>query len=67
MKELKITVKFNVNFLSMVLKCTLYLAMCVFFFKKAIDFTIYFYYNENVGSPFFVKFSFQNQFAGGFS
>ena len=48
----------NVRFIS---QC-----VCVFF-KKAIDFTIYFYYNENVGSPFFVKFSFQNQFAGGFS
>ena len=36
------------------------------FFKKAVDFTIYFYYNKNVGSPFFVKFSFQIHFAGGF-
>ena len=36
------------------------------FFEKAVDFTIDFDYNKNVGSPFFVTFAFQNQFAGAF-
>ena len=37
------------------------------FLERAVDFTIYLYYNKHVGSTFFIKFSFQNQFAGGFS
>ena len=35
------------------------------FFEIAVEFPIYLY-NKNVGSPFLVKFSFQNQLAGGF-
>ena len=63
-KELKIIIKFNVNFLSMALKDTFSLTMSVF--ERALDFTIYLCYNKNVGSPFFVKFFCQNQPAGGF-
>ena len=37
------------------------------FFERAFDFTISFYYNKNIDSPFFVQFSFQKQFAGGFA
>ena len=36
------------------------------FLERVVDFTISFYYNKNVGSPFFVKFFFQNQSAGTF-
>ena len=49
--ELKISIKVNVNF---------------FFLERTVDFTIPPYDNKNVGSLFFVKFPFQNQFAGGF-
>ena len=56
MKELKITIKFNVNFLSMSLKDT-FSSQCLFF-ERAVDFMIYLYYNKNVGSPFFIKFLF---------
>ena len=48
----------------MVVKYTLSLAMS--FFERAVDFTISLYYNKYVGLPFFIKLSFQNQFAGGF-
>ena len=48
LKQKTITVKFNVNFLSMGLKKTFPHNVC--FFERAINFTISLYYNKNVGS-----------------
>ena len=36
------------------------------FFERAVDFSIYFYYNKDAGSPIFNKILDQNQFAGDF-
>ena len=62
-KELKIIIKFNVNFRSTVIKYTF--PSQSLFFGRRVDFTIS-PYNKNVGSPFSVKSSFQNQFRGSF-
>ena len=35
------------------------------FYERAVDFKISLFDNKNNGSPFFVKFFFQNKFAGG--
>ena len=63
MKTLKMTIKLNVNFGSMVLN--ILFPSQYLFFERAVDLRISLY-NTNVGWPFFVKFSSQNQFAGGF-
>ena len=63
-KKARIIIKFNVNFLLMVPKYTISLAMS--FIWKCHQLYYIFYYNKNVSSPFFVKLSFKTQFAGGF-
>ena len=63
--ELKVTIKFSINFLQMILKYTLSLAMS-FFLKELATSGYFFIIIKNVGSPFFVKFFFQNQLAIGF-
>ena len=44
MMELKVTIKFSANFLQMILKYTLSLAMSVF--ERAVDFRISLYYTK---------------------
>ena len=57
--KLKVTIKFNANFVQMILKYTLSLAMSIFW-KELLTLGYLFIIIKNVGFPFFVNFFFQN-------